>query len=469
MPTDNGLPIRELQLATLVDEVPAGDEWLHEQKFDGYRILAHREGRGVTLLSRRWKDWTAAFPSVAEAVAALPCKRAVLDGEVAVVMPDGRTSFQALQNAIGQSASNLVYFAFDLLALDGEDLRALPLEQRKERLATLLGGAGGRGREATIRYSDHVVGGGAAFFTAACKAGLEGIVSKRRDRPYLPGRGAAWLKVKCIQRQELVIGGFTEPEGSRSGFGSLLVGYYQGGKLVYAGKVGTGYSHRTLTELRAQLDGLVQRTSPFEPEPQRAWTGPHRHWVRPELVCEIAFSEWTADGRLRHPSFQGLRLDKRPADVVRERPLHAASGGGGRASEPSSERGAARGSAQAGARGGKRAAARVSERAGARGGKRAGARVSARAAARSSERAGARGGKRAGARVGARAGERMGKQAGARAGERMGKQAGARAGERVSERAGSPRPAAGARRPRRASTRGARAAARRPARSRRAG
>jgi bifunctional non-homologous end joining protein LigD len=372
MPTDSGLPIRELQLATLVDEVPAGDEWLHEQKFDGYRILARREGRRVTLLSRRWKDWTAAFPTVAEAVAALPCKRAILDGEVAVVMPDGRTSFQALQNAIGQPGSSLVYFAFDLLALDGEDLRALPLEQRKERLAGLLGGGGAGGRgpgRGTIRYSDHVVGGGAAFFAAACKAGLEGIVSKRRDRPYLPGRGAAWLKIKCVQRQELVIGGFTEPEGSRSGFGALLVGYYQGGRLVYAGKVGTGYTHRTLTELRGRLDALVQRTSPFEPEPPRAWTGPHRHWVRPELVGEVAFAEWTADGRLRHPSFQGLRLDKRPADVIRERPLHEAGGVSERVSEragsprPGSGARRSRGASSRGARAAARRPAR-SRRAG---------------------------------------------------------------------------------------------------------
>jgi bifunctional non-homologous end joining protein LigD len=317
MSSFDGMPIKELQLATLVETAPEGDQWLHEQKFDGYRIIAHREGRRVTLLSRRWKDWTESFPSVAAAVAALPARRVILDGEVAVLLPDGRTSFQALQNAFGRSDANLVYFAFDLLAVDGEDLRARPLEERKARLADLVARAEG----GVIRYSDHVVGGGRKFFELACRTGLEGIVSKRRDAPYLPGRGQAWVKTKCLLRQELVIGGFTEPEGSRGGFGALLVGYHEGGRLVYAGKVGTGYTHKMLSELRARLDPLVQRASPFEPEPPKAWTGPHRHWVKPVLVGEVAFSEWTADGRLRHPSFQGLRADKRAADVIRERPV----------------------------------------------------------------------------------------------------------------------------------------------------
>jgi bifunctional non-homologous end joining protein LigD len=322
------VPIRELQLATLVDAVPEGDEWLHEQKFDGYRILAHREGAQVTLWSRRWKDWTAAFPSVAEAVAALPARRVTLDGEVAVVLPDGRTSFQALQNAFGRP-TGVVYFAFDLLALDGEDLRARPLEERKARLADLLAEHAG-----VIRYSDHVIGGGERLLAHACRQGFEGIVSKRRDQPYLPGRGATWLKIKCVQRQELVIGGFTEPEGGRTGFGALLVGYHEAGRLVYAGKVGTGYTERMLTELRARLDPLVRRTSPFDPEPPRAWTGPRRQWVEPVLVGEVAFSEWTADGRLRHPSFQGLRADKRAAEVVRERPRGAAVTAPAAASRP---------------------------------------------------------------------------------------------------------------------------------------
>lgn len=314
----SALPVRELQLATLVDAPPDGDAWLHEQKFDGYRILADKRGDRVRLLSRRFKDWTAELAPIADAVATLPVERVVLDGEVCVVLPDGRTSFQALQNALGGDAGNLVYFAFDLLVVDDEVLTGLPLEQRKARLAALV--TPKRGAPGRIRYSDHVIGSGAEFFALACKSGLEGIVSKRRDLAYAPGRGKSWLKTKCLLRQELVIGGFTDPEGSRSGIGSLLLGYYEGGKLVYAGKVGTGFTMKTLAELRRLLEPREQAASPFEPVPSRAWTGPGRHWVAPELVAEVAFSEWTNDGRLRHPSYQGLRADKLATEVVRERP-----------------------------------------------------------------------------------------------------------------------------------------------------
>ena len=313
-------PVREVQLATLVATAPDGPEWLHEQKFDGYRIVAELDRGSVRLLSRRFKDWTSAFPTVAAAISELPVQRAVLDGEVAALLPDGRTSFQALQNA--RDGAHLAYFAFDLLAVDGEDLMALPLEQRKLRLQRLI--APRAGHPGVIRYSDHVIGEGPAFFQLACQRGLEGIVSKRRDRPYLPGRGTAWVKTKCLQRQEFVVGGFTDPEGSRRGIGALLVGYHAGTQLMYAGKVGTGYTQKLLLELRERLDRLAQPTSPFSPEPPRAWTGASRHWVAPELVAEVAFAEWTNDGRLRHPSFQGLRLDKPARDVVREAPVRLA-------------------------------------------------------------------------------------------------------------------------------------------------
>ncbi len=308
--------LKELQLAKLVDEAPEGPEWIHEQKFDGYRILAEKNGTKVTLLSRRFNDWTGQFPTVVEAVAALPCKRARIDGEVAALLPDGRTSFQALQNAFSGAATNLAYFVFDLLALDGDDLTSLPLIERKERLHKLVG----KKRGGILRYSDHVEGSGRAFFELACKQGLEGIISKRRDSKYTGGRGGAWLKTKCILRQEFVIGGYTDPEGARTHIGALLVGYHEGGKLVYAGKVGTGFTQKLLVELKRQLEPLEARTCPFSPEPPRAWTGPGRHWVQPRLVGEVAFSEWTADGRLRHPSFQGLRKDKPAADVIREQP-----------------------------------------------------------------------------------------------------------------------------------------------------
>ena len=307
----------QLQLALLVDEAPVGDGWLHEQKFDGYRILAELDGRKLRLLSRRFNDWTAQFPTVVDAVAALPVKSILLDGEVAVVMPDGRTSFQALQNAFGRRDANLVYFVFDVLALNGEDLTKLPLEQRKQRLAKLLGKQDG-----VIRYSDHVIGNGAAFFELACKQGLEGIVSKKRDAPYSPGRGKTWLKTKCTLRQEFVIGGYTDPDGARTHIGALLVGYYEDGKLHYGGKVGTGFKQKDLVELKRALAPLETSKSPFSPEPTRAWTGPNWHWVTPMLVAEVVFSEWTNDGRLRHPSFQGLRADKPAGDIVREQAAH---------------------------------------------------------------------------------------------------------------------------------------------------
>jgi bifunctional non-homologous end joining protein LigD len=314
---------KQLQLASLVGDPPEGDEWLHEQKFDGYRILAVKERGKVRLLSRSFRDWTAQFPRVAAAVAQLPAERAMIDGEVAAVLPDGRTSFQALQNAFGKPDGTIAYFAFDLLSEGDDDVAALPLEQRKARLERLVAG------NPIVRFSDHVIGHGGDFFALACKRGLEGIVSKRRDRPYAPGRGATWLKTKCLLRQELVIGGFTEPEGTRTHLGALLVGYYSrelrnaiGGrdsrKLVYAGKVGTGFSQQTLVELGRELAPLVTARCPFTPEPLRAWTGARRHWVEPKLVAEVAFGEWTDDGRLRHPSFQGLRRDKPAAEVVRE-------------------------------------------------------------------------------------------------------------------------------------------------------
>jgi bifunctional non-homologous end joining protein LigD len=298
---------KELQLAKLVDEAPEGDDWLHEVKFDGYRIVAIKDGEKVQLLSRRFKDWTAEFPSVAAAVSKLEAPHAILDGEVAVVLPDGRTSFQGLQTRAGE----LVYYVFDLI-----DHATLPLEERKQQLAKLVGTKA----NGVVRYSDHVIGHGREFFAQACKRGLEGIVSKRRDSKYTGGRGGAWLKTKCTLRQEFVIGGYTDPEGARTEIGALLVGVYEGDLLRYAGKVGTGFSQALLVQLRRALDPLSRATCPFTPAPK----GAGMHWVEPKLVGEVAFAEWTNDGRLRHPSFQGLRGDKLARDVVRERPAHEA-------------------------------------------------------------------------------------------------------------------------------------------------
>jgi bifunctional non-homologous end joining protein LigD len=332
------VPTYRAQLATLVDAPPQGAGWVHETKYDGYRIGCAIEGGRATLWSRRGKDWTAQFPEVAAAVRALGVRDALLDGEVAAVLPGGRTSFQALQNAFSGARRNLVYFVFDLLQLEGEDLSARPLLERKAALARLLGDANG-----IVRYAPHVDAPGADVLREACRLGLEGIVSKRADAPYRPGRNGMWVKAKCVARQELVIGGFTDPEGVREGLGALLVGYHEGGALRFAGKVGTGFTNASARALRARLERLEQPEAPFTPRP-RGWLGKHAHWVKPSLVAEVVFTEWTGDGKVRHASFQGIREDKRAEEVVRER----ASGerredGGGAEQGPVSPRGAAGG------------------------------------------------------------------------------------------------------------------------------
>src|SRR5262249_5584713 len=243
-------------------------------------------------------------------------ERAMLDGEVAVLQPDGTTSFQALQNFLsGAGPGQLVYMVFDLLHLDGWDLAGLRLEDRKAALERLL--ASGNGKSGPVRYSDHVIGDGPAFFSHACWLGLEGVVAKRRDATYRGTRGSDWLKIKCVKQQEVVIGGYTDPEGSRVSLGALLVGVHSDGRLVYAGQGGPGFNQKTLSALTKRLASLEQKTSPFATPP--AGVG-RPHWVKPELVAEVSFSEWTADGKMRHPSFQGLREDKPAASVTREMP-----------------------------------------------------------------------------------------------------------------------------------------------------
>jgi bifunctional non-homologous end joining protein LigD len=312
-PGGSPIPAYKPQLAKLVEDPPEGDDWLHEMKFDGYRIGCRIDGKTVRLISRTGKDWTEAFPEISAAAQKLGVRRALLDGEVAILMPDGRTSFQALQNAFtGGSRRGLVYFAFDLLHVDGRTLMRRPLEERKNELLRLIGKPRVRSR---LRYSEHVIGKGASLFAEACRLHMEGIVSKRRDAQYTPGRGNAWLKTKCVMRQEFVIGGFTEPEGSRQGIGALLIGYYDDrSRLVFAGKVGTGFSVESARDLRQRLERLERRDAPFTPPPNER----RARWVKPSLVAEVAFTEWTGDGKIRHPSFQGLRRDKRPIDVRRE-------------------------------------------------------------------------------------------------------------------------------------------------------
>jgi bifunctional non-homologous end joining protein LigD len=302
----------DVKLATLVKEAPEGDQWLHEIKFDGYRIIARLDSGRVEFASRNHKSWTESLGSLANHVAELPAKQAILDGELVAFKPDGTTDFQTLQNAFSEGRVNdLVYYVFDLLYLDGTDLRSVPLEERKILLEKLLPAA----QSGKVRFSEHFMGNGPRFFQQASELGLEGIISKLRDRPYGGGRGTDWLKVKATHREEFVIGGFTDP-GNRTGFGSLLLGYHdKNHRLLYAGKVGTGFSERTLASLRARLDELVQAESPFAD--LKGPTGEARgaSWVRPRLVAQVAFTEWTRGGHLRHPAFLGLRDDK-PANLV---------------------------------------------------------------------------------------------------------------------------------------------------------
>jgi bifunctional non-homologous end joining protein LigD len=302
------------QLATLVADVPDGDDWLHEIKFDGFRILARLDKGQVRLHTRTGQDWSERFAVVARAVESLPARQAVVDGEVAVLLSDGTSSFQALQNVLSRhDAGELVYYAFDLLYLDGWDLTGVSLERRKQALAALMPRGTG-----IVRYSDHVIGRGAEFHRNACRQKLEGIISKRRDAPYRHTRTRDWLKIKCSARQEFVIVGFTEPEGGRVGLGALLLGVREdGGPLRYCGKVGTGFTAESLRNLRKRLGALETDRAPCKDAPR---AGRGVHWVRPELVAEVAFTGWTDDRRLRHPSFQGLREDKPADEVTAEHP-----------------------------------------------------------------------------------------------------------------------------------------------------
>ena len=306
----------EAQLATAVKSPPTGASWVHEIKYDGYRMLCRIADGEVRMVSRNAKDWTSDFPALARAVARLPVASAWLDGEVVAMDDKGRTSFQRLQNALDATRTqNLSYLAFDLLYLDGYDLRDVALVERKRVLQRLLENA-----PATIRYSEHFAVPGPDFMHNVEKLGLEGMVSKRGDLPYRAGRGPAWQKTKCLRRQEVVVGGFTDPEGSRQGFGALLTGLHGAdGRLGYCGKVGSGFDDATLASLTHELSRLAVKESPFHDPPTGA-EGRRAHWVKPVLVAEVSFSESTDDGTMRHPVFLGLRRDKAAQEVMREAP-----------------------------------------------------------------------------------------------------------------------------------------------------
>ena len=323
------------QLATLVTASPEGENWVHELKYDGYRILCRLKDGQVKLLTRNGHDWTAKLPHIAAAMTELSAETAWFDGEVVALSPDGRISFQVLQNAFdAHSDSNLLYYVFDLLYLNGYDLREVPLLERKRLLSALLKD---RPSSSLIQYSDHISGRGDVAFAEACRSGMEGLIAKRADAPYLSGRNRNWVKVKCGQRQEFVIGGFTDPSGSRSAFGALLLGVYDAqGRLQFSGRTGTGFTERSLKELHTRLKKIEQKQPAFVNPPVGS-DARGVHWVKPTLVAEVAFAEWTNEGQLRQASFQGLREDKDARSIIHERPD---------ASPPSPKAGTSRGHAR---------------------------------------------------------------------------------------------------------------------------
>jgi bifunctional non-homologous end joining protein LigD len=309
------------QKALLVDHPPVGDRWIHELKLDGFRMGVFIDRGKVRIISRRGTDYTLEFPEITAAAKKLKLREALLDGEIVVLDKEGISRFQLLQQ-LGANRSGLAYYAFDLLSLNGENLTKLPLEERKRELKKVIGRGAG-----VIRYTDHLDGSGDEVFKQACALGAEGIISKLRDAPYrLDARNSDWQKIKCIKRQEFVVGGFTDPSGARVGVGSILVGYYERSHLRFAGKVGTGsgWSNAFSLQLRRDLEKIETDRSPFDPPPP-GWLGRNAHWVKPSKVAEVEFTEWTGDGHVRHPSLQGFRTDKSARDVHREREAQLAT------------------------------------------------------------------------------------------------------------------------------------------------
>jgi len=307
-------------LATLVGEPPEGDDWIFEPKFDGLRLLASFDGKKLEMISRNAKTQEAFFPDIAAALKKCLRRPSVVDGEVVCIDDQGRTSFRLLQQrfhiqnplevAARMKQYPAYYYLFDLLFLNGRDLTEEPLEVRKRLLKTAVKWSD------RVRWTAPLETNGAEALHEACRNNEEGVIGKLLSSRYAQRRTKAWIKLKCAAGQEFVVGGFTEPQGSRTGFGALLLGYFEGDRLIYCGKVGTGFSTDTLIDLRQRLDRLAQKPSPFE------GGGPPRgygiHWVRPQMIVEVEFGEWTGDGRLRQPRYRGMRTDKRPRSIRRE-------------------------------------------------------------------------------------------------------------------------------------------------------
>jgi bifunctional non-homologous end joining protein LigD len=311
-----------VQLARLVDTAPEGEGWVHEIKFDGYRLLEFLADGAACLRTRNGNDWTRSFPSIAAGLERLNADSAVLDMEAVLLDLEGKSSFQALQGVLGEGGhpERIVAYVFDLLSLDGKDLVGLPLIKRKDTLKALIA----KSKQSVFHYSEHFAVDGAEMYKQACAKGLEGIVSKRADAPYVAGQQKTWLKVKCGLRQEFIILGYSKAKSGERALGALYLGYRNDGTLRYAGKVGTGFTMKSARDVAERLRKIASATPILtRGETEGVGAGEWRavHWAKPELLCEVAFAEWTNDGRIRHPSFQGLREDKDSAEVKKEKPM----------------------------------------------------------------------------------------------------------------------------------------------------